>query len=170
MGTSAGVAARLLLLSAATMAAIGVAGRFLSWPLLTATLGPTLYVFIAHPESEGARFRNSAVGHTLAVAVGLAMLAAFGLWSHPSVANMGHPSLRQAGAAAASLGLTMLALHVTNSHHAPAAATTLLVATGLARPGRPLFGLLVGLAVLISLGPLIGRLPIGRRAMAESES
>lgn len=160
-------AVRLFVLGAALVTVVGVGGRLLEWPLLSATLGPTLYVFLAHPSSETSRLRAAVVGHGTAVALGLAALAVFGLWNHPAAALVGHSSLRQAGAAATAVGGTLAVLHLTRSHHAPAAATAILVATGLARPGRPLWGLLVGLAGVMVIGPLLARTPFGRAALAE---
>lgn len=157
---------RLFLLGAVTLAAVGVAGRFLGWPLLTATLGPTLYVYVAHPKSPGATFRSAVVGHGAAVATALACLAMFGLWSTTSSMNSG-PSLRSVGAAALALGATLAILHLCRAHYPPAAATALLIASGLARPGTPLFGLLIGLGMVILAGPLITRIPLGRAAVAD---
>jgi hypothetical protein len=165
------VGARLFLLVAVGLAAVGTGGHFLGWPLLTSTLGPTGYVFAAHPDSETARMRNAITGHAAAVASGLFAVAVFGLWGYPSVARQGHSALPQVGAAAVAAGLTVLLLTVLRAHHAPAAATTLLIATGLAKPGIPLYGLLTGLAGIIILGPLLGRLPVAReRTAADSQS
>ena len=169
-GDRLSAAARLFLLGSALLACVGIGGRFLEWPLLTATLGPTLYVFLAHPQSETSRVRSAVIGHGTAVALGLAALAAFGLWTHPASAVLGHSSLRQAGAAAVAVGCTLAVLQLTRSHHAPAAATAILVATGLARPGLPLFGLVVGLAGVVILGPLLARLPLGRAAIAKQQA
>ena len=157
-------AVRYLLLTGALVGAAGLVGQLLSWPLLTSTVGPTAYVFAAHPRSESARFRNAVVGHVAGVATGLAALAIFGLWHHPSISSTGAPTFRQVAAAAVAAGVTVLILELVGSHHAPAAATALLVATGLAKPGAPLAGLVLGLAIVIGLGPLLGRLPVGRPA------
>ena len=162
-------ATRLLVLTGAVVGAVGVAGRFLSWPLLTSTVGPTAYVFAAHPASDAARVRNAWVGHAVAVAAGLAALAAFGLLHRPSVSASGAPSLRQAAAAACAAGITVAVLQLAGSHHAPAAATALLIATGLAKPGAPLIGLVLGLAVVLVCAPLLTRLPLGRAAVAEGD-
>jgi len=50
------------------------------------------------------------------------------------------------------------------------AAPALLIATRLAKPGAPLIGLVLGLAVVITAGPLLGRTPFGRRARAAQQS
>lgn len=153
---------RYLLLTGVLVGAVGVAGRFLAWPLLTSTIGPTAYTFAAHPSTEAARFRNALTGHGVAVGLGLAALAVFGLTQYPSISATGTPSLRQVAAAATGVGCTVLVLELAGSHHAPAAATTLLITTGLAKPGAPLIGLVLGLAIVIAIGPLVGRLPLAR--------
>lgn len=153
---------RFVLLAGGSLAVVGAVGRGLTWPALTATLGPTAYVFAAHPASEGGRLRNAILGHAVGIGCGLAMLAAFGLWSAPSLAKTGYPTWAHVGAAALAAGLTLFFLELLDAHHSPAASTALLVATGLAKPGRPLFGLVLGLAVLILVAPVLSRLPFCR--------
>jgi HPP family len=156
------LAVRYLLLTGVLVGAVGIAGRFLAWPLLTSTVGPTAYVFAAHPRTEAARFRNALVGHGVAIACGLGALAAFGLVRYPSITETGSPSAVQVAAAVFGVALTVFFLELAGSHHAPSAATALLITTGLAKPGAPLIGLVLGLAIVIALGPLIGRIPFAR--------
>jgi hypothetical protein len=155
-------ALRYLCLTAVLVGVVGVAGRLLFWPLLTSTVGPTAYVFAAHPQSESARFRNAVVGHGVAIGTGVGALWAFGLINHPSVSATGAPSLVQVAASAVAVGVTLFILEILGSHHAPSAATALLISTGLARPGSPLIGLILGLAIVLALGPLCSRIPIAR--------
>ncbi|MGH8922155.1 MAG: hypothetical protein ACRD0H_28095, partial [Actinomycetes bacterium] len=103
----AATAVRYLLVIGVLVGAAGVAGRLLSWPVLTASLGPTAYVFAAHQGTETARLRNALIGHTVAVGAGLAALAVFGLVHHPSVSATGAPSLTQVAASAAASGVTV---------------------------------------------------------------
>jgi hypothetical protein len=153
---------RYLLLTGALVAAVGIAGRFLAWPLLTSTVGPTAYIFAAHPESEAARFRSAVLGHAVAIVCGLVCIALFGLVRSPSMSATGLLSGAQVAASVLAVAATVFVLELAGSHHAPAAATALLVTTGLARPGAPLIGLVLGLAIVIVLGPLGGRLPVSR--------
>jgi hypothetical protein len=146
---------RLLVLSALLLAGVGAVGRLVGWIALTTTLGPTAYLLLAHPRSVDARLRSAAIGHALAVAVGLACLAAFGLWSHPSTAAVQHDTGAQIGAQALSVGLTLFLLHVCKAHHPPAAATTLLITSGISRPGPPLYGMLTGLALVLVIASLL---------------
>ena len=151
------------------MAGVGIGAAFTAWPLLTSTLGPTAYVFVAHPGQEAPRLRDAAVGHSVGLAVGLVALLAFGLWQAPAATAEEHLPLAQAGAAAAAVAATLMALELLRSHHAPAAATALLVATGLARPGRPLLGLIIGLAVVLAVAPLVARIPLARSESREEQ-
>ncbi len=160
---------RFLVLMGVSLAMVGVAGHFLGWPLLASTLGPTAYVFAAHPRREEAKRRSAILGHGIALAVGLFCLAVFGLWHHPSIAQQGHLAVSQVGAAALAGALTIAVLEVIGTHHAPAGATALLVATGLAKPGPPLYGLVLGLAFLILVGPeLSRRFPLARSPTDEA--
>jgi len=152
-------AVRLAAAAGAAMAVIGVIDRYGHWPLLTATLGPTAYLFAAHPAEESARRRNAIVGHAIAVLAALAAVAVFGLWNEPSAAVLGHVRLSQALATGAALAATLLVLELVDCHHAPAAATAVLITTGLAQPGRQLLALVSGLALLILLSPLLGWAP-----------
>lgn len=128
-------------------------------PVLTATVAPTIYVFVAHPGSESARLRNAAIGHAVAVIVGIVLIAAFGLWDARSAIGRGHLTLAQALTAGIGVGLTLFILELLGSHHAPAASSVLLITTGLARPGRPLVGLVLGLALVLAASPLLVRAP-----------
>lgn len=151
---------RLLALVATALLGIGLAARYLRMGLLTSTLGPTAYVFAAHPETEAARVRNAAVGHATAVASALASLAIFGLFGARLPTSSVSFGLRQDGAIALAVGLTLVVLELFRSHHAPSAATAILVASGLASPGPKLFGLVVGLACLMVAAPVLRILPL----------
>ena len=111
-----------------------MAGRFLAWPLLTSTIGPTAYVFAAHPDSEAARFRNALAGHSVALGCGLAALAIFGLSTYPSISTTGSPSLHQVVAAVTGVGFTVLSRNGRRPSRR-GAATAILITTGLAKPG-----------------------------------
>ncbi|WP_324785923.1 HPP family protein [Streptomyces sp. H51] len=146
---------RLMLLSALLLAGVGAIGRLIGLVALTTALGPTAYLLLAHPESVTARLRTAVAGHALAIAVALACLAVFGLWTHPSVAERHQDTAGQIGAQALAVGLTLFLLHLCNAHHPPAAATSLLITSGICRPGPALYGLLVGLALVLAIAPLL---------------
>lgn len=146
---------RLFLGSAALLVVVGAIGQGVGWVMLTTTLGPTAYVLLAHPESEAARLRNSSLGHAMATACGLVCLALFDLWQHPSVVEQKRDTWPQIGAQALAVGLTLLLLELVEAQHPPAAATALLITSGITRPGPPLYGMLSGLALLIAGAALL---------------
>lgn len=164
MSTRLGVATRLLVLAFVLFAVIGVIGHFIGLTLLASALGPTAYVLLTQPTSVAARLRNGVLGHAAGVVWALAALAVFGLWQHPSVAQQGHATLPQVAASALAVGLTLATLELLRAHHAPAAATTLLITTGIAHPGPPLYGLLIGLAIVLMCTPPLTRFAPGRAA------
>jgi hypothetical protein len=169
---------RFALLAGVLLAAVGAAGHAASalgapvvggtW--LTTTLGPTGYVLLAHPRSVTSRLRNALIGHGTAVLTGMAALAVFGLWSAPSVAETHQESLPQVGAQAVAVAATLFVLTVADAHHAPSGATALLIASGIARPGPPLVGLVIGLAIVLAVAPLLARLPGERRDTATMDA
>lgn len=166
---------RFALLAGVLLGAVGVAGHVagasgIGGTWLTTSLGPTAYVLLAHPRSVTSRLRNGVLGHATGVLVGLAALAAFGLWDAPSVAETHQESLPQVGAQAAAIAVTLLVLTLIDAHHAPAGATALLVASGIARPGPALAGLLIGLAIVLAVAPLLARLPGERHDTAETDA
>ncbi|GLZ54087.1 HPP family protein [Actinomycetospora sp. NBRC 106378] len=155
---------RFAALAGVLVAAVGLAGWFardtpLGGTWLTTTLGPTAYVVIAHPRSAMSRLRNGVIGHATAIAVGLTTLAAFGLWNAPSVAETHVERPAQVVAQAVALGVTLLVLTLARAHHPPSGATALLIASGIAAPGSPLLGLVVGLVIVLAAAPLLARLP-----------
>ena len=164
---------RLALLVGPLVAAVGAAGLLSGagvW--LTATLGPTAYLIIAHPHDATARTRNAVLGHGTALLAGLAVLGAFGLWHAPSVAETHHETWPQIAAQAVAIAVTLVVLTLADAHHAPAGATALLVASGIAAPWKPFLGLVAGLVIVLVLAPLLARLP-GRPAdarQAEAEA
>ena len=163
------VAFRLFVQSAVLVGLIGLVGHFTGMVLVTSTVGPTAYLMLAHPDHVTARLRNAIIGHGVAIVFGLACSLAFGLWHHPPATQLGHPTLDQAGASALATALTLAALTILGSHHAPAAATALLISIGLARPGRPLYGLMAGLALVVIFTPVLARLPGARQRTTELE-
>ncbi|KUL34401.1 hypothetical protein ADL22_30620 [Streptomyces sp. NRRL F-4489] len=162
--------ARLLVLGAVALTVVGLAGHAAGGVWLTTTVGPTAYLLLAHPEHEASQLRSSLLGHAAATACGLGCLAAFGLWDHPSVVELHRDSLPQIGAQALAVGLTLLLLTVCHAHHPPAAATALLIASGIARPGPPLYGMLIGLAVVIALAAVLARVPGAHPDRAKSRT
>jgi hypothetical protein len=153
-------AARLLVLCAGLVLAVGGFAGVLREPLLAAAIGPTLYVLVVHPETDVARVKNAVLGHSAAIGSSLLSLALLGLWRTPPVLGSADIPFRRTAAAALAIGLTVALLELVDAHHAPAAATALLVAIGISRPGPGLTGLVVGLLAVIALAPALAQLPL----------
>ncbi|MGW5124046.1 HPP family protein [Streptomyces sp. NPDC004069] len=153
------VGGRLFVLAAALLTATGLIGHLIGLMMLTTTVGPTAYLLLAHPDTEAAQVRSAVLGHAAATAGGLACLAAFGLWRRPSIIEQHIDTPAQIGAQALGVGLTLLALVVLDAHHPPAAATALMITSGIARPGLPLFGMLTGLAFVITTAVALAKIP-----------
>jgi hypothetical protein len=138
-------------------------GHLFGLILVTSTVGPTACLMLSHPGDVTARLRNAVIGHGVGIGCGLACLAMFGLWHQPPMMVPGHATLNGTAAAALATGLTLSLLTLLDRHHAPAAATAVLISTGIARPGLPLYGLMIGLALTIILTAALGRLPGTRK-------
>jgi CBS-domain-containing membrane protein len=147
----AGPAARVAFTAAAGVVVAGAVDHGTLFPLLFTPLGPTAYQLASRPADETSRAATAATAHAIGAGAGLLALWAFGLWTAPNVVVAGHPTLMRVGACGLALGLTLLILELLQRHHAPAGATALVVALGIAAPWRHLFGLLGGLAIVIAL-------------------
>lgn len=150
---------RMAVLAGGALCLIGVAGTFAGIPMLTATLGPTAYLLFVQPGPRWDRLRGAAVGHAVAIVAGLAGLAAAGRWHIESAYLFRANTISEAFAVAIALAITLLVLHLLRAHHPPAASTTVLVASGLAGPGRLLLGLVLGLAALFLLQLALNEIP-----------
>ncbi len=53
------------------------------------------------------------------------------------------------------MGLTLFLLHLLDAYHPPAAATALVITSGISRPGPPLYGMLTGLALVLTIAPVL---------------
>ncbi|MFC7156476.1 HPP family protein [Halomarina halobia] len=97
------------------------------------SLGPSAYVLAVKPEAEEATPRRVVGGHVLGVAAGF---VAYHAVAEGLTVVRPHPAWSPASLALAvsgtlALALTVAAMELTDLRHAPACATTLIVALGL---------------------------------------
>jgi len=151
------VATRDLLVSGVSVAGVAALAHAVSWVLLAGAVGPTAYVFAAHPSTDTARLSNAMVGHATAILVALATLGCFGLW-HARLHVTQHPNTATVLSAAVAVGVTVFILDLAGRHHAPAAATAVLVASTLIPPGRPVLELAAALAAVSMIGAAVAKL------------
>jgi CBS domain-containing membrane protein len=110
------------------MLAIGVAAAVTKRPFIFPSLGPSAIMLFASPLDKNSAPRHVIVGHLIGAAAGYVALAMTGLLAVPFSTQIGpHRVL----AAAIALGLTAGALSLAKTEHAPAGATTLIVALGI---------------------------------------
>jgi CBS-domain-containing membrane protein len=152
-----GGAAYAFLLCLGTLAAVGLIGLLLRQPYLFPSLGPAAMLFVETPKQDAAAPRNTLVGHGVAILAGWACLLAFGLAEHPPILQEGLTGPR-IGAAALSLALTALVLHLVRCPHPPAGATTLIVSLGLLSSPTELLSIAVGVLLLTVLAVALNRL------------
>jgi hypothetical protein len=129
---------------------VGAIGLLAGKPFLLPSLGPTAYLQAETPTHPSARIYNTIVGHGVGLAMGFAMVLAFGVRHAPPVIGSGGVTADRVWAASIGVLLTILVALLLRASHPPAAATTLLVTLGLIRTGPQAWYLMVG-AVIIAL-------------------
>lgn len=106
---------------------------------------------------KSARPRNTLIGHAVAILAGVGCLAVFGLADHPPVIQEGISGMR-IGAAALSVALTALVLHLLACPHPPAGATTLIISLGLLTSASELLSIAAAVALVAVLGVALNRI------------
>jgi CBS domain-containing membrane protein len=135
----------------ASMIAIGLVAALTKQPFLFPSLGPTAIMLYADPLRKGSSPRHVLIGHGLGAASGYFALAVTGLLAAPFGSTI---SIERMMAAAIALGLTSALMILTRTEHAPAGATTLIVALGIL-PRLLDFLFLMAAVALITLMALI---------------
>ena len=142
-------------IAAVVIGLIGIFGQRAGYPWLVASLGPTVALQTTVPRLPMARPWNVVVGQLIGVGTGFAAIYATDA-AHAAPFLLGHALavLRvEAAALAIFLGITLEMAFGAN--HAPAAATTLLIALGVNPPTwTSVIALLCGIALIAVLGEM----------------
>lgn len=125
-------------------------------PFVFPSLGPTAFVLFFAALSAQASPRNVFCGHLIGALVGLLALLIFGLQAVP--ADLEDITTARLGAVAFALAITLSVMVWLGVPHAPAGATTLIVALGLLRTPSQLVILMAAVVILILQGIAINRL------------
>jgi len=129
-------------------------------PFLFPSLGPTAYLFATRPAAPECHPRRVVVGHAVGVLAGLLAYHAVagGIVITASMGPGTIGGLRLAASGVTAVALTTGGMALTDSRHAPACATTLIVGLGIL--SSPLQGALIVLAVgiLVTEQELLARL------------
>ena len=152
----------------------GGASWMLGEPLLFPSIGPTVFLLFEMPMEPEASPRNTLMGHLTALVVGTLALRALGLFGAPSVLEAG-VTLPRVGAAMIALGVTQGLLVWRKAAHAPAGATTLIVALGLFHGMRGLamiaLGIFLSTVTCYAINRLLGiPVPIWSKGPPELET
>lgn len=156
----------LLVASGVSLAVIGVLAMVTHRPWVFPSLGPTAFIVFASPLAQAASPRSVFFGHLVGVIAGALALLAFGLYSMPP--DLQDVSWQRIGAVVFAVGLTLAVMTWLDVAHAPAAATTMIVALGLLRSPGDLVVMMLAVLAMIVLSLIINRIhgtkvPIGIR-------
>jgi CBS-domain-containing membrane protein len=146
----------VLINSAISIAILAAIAALTKEPFVFPSLGPTAFLlFFAALETHSAP-RNVFCGHLIGALAGFLALVIFGLTTAP--ANLTDVTAPRIGAVTLSLCLTLSLMVWLHVPHAPAGATTLIVALGLLRTPGQLAVLMVAVVLMIAQGIVINRL------------
>lgn len=121
------------------------------------SLGPTAILLFMSPHTEAARPRNALIGHAIGIICGYLALLVTGLTHAASVVD-GGVSAPRIIAAGLALGLTGGVMVALKTPHAPAGATTLIIALGFITSPLSLVVIEVAVGLLVLQALLINRL------------
>ncbi len=151
-----GDALHMFVAASLALAVSGFGAYLLNQPLLFPSLGPTVFLVFETPMATNASPRNTVIGHSVALGVGVFSLAIFGLIDEPSVLQAG-VTLPRVGAATLSLALTEAVLILIRALHAPSGATVLIVSLGLLHTPTELATMVGGVVLLTATAWVINR-------------
>ncbi|MEO6913355.1 MAG: HPP family protein [Candidatus Baltobacteraceae bacterium] len=141
--------------SFAAMILIGLAAEMTQRPYIFPSLGPTAILLFGHPLRKASAPRNVIIGHTIGALSGYFALWITGLLAVPFSTQIDE---RRIMAAAIALALTSALMILLKSEHAPAGATTLIVALGIMPRLVDLIFLLLAVVMLVVLALVINRI------------
>ncbi|MFN0207410.1 MAG: HPP family protein [Planctomycetota bacterium] len=130
-GARAGVRPAFVVFLKAAVA-IGIIGFITKWSgnaMLMPPLGATAFLCCLKPDAPFASFRNITIGHTIGILCGGLATVALGVYGLP-FAGHANMSIERILAIMLALGSTCGLMIYTDTPHAPAGATTLVVSMG----------------------------------------
>jgi CBS-domain-containing membrane protein len=156
--STAVLGAYVLCNSAISIAILAGLAALTKQPFVFPSLGPTAFLLFYGALDAQSAPRNVFCGHLIGVLAGYLALATFGLTT--TAANLGDITGPRIWAITVSLCLTLSVMVWLNVPHAPAGATTLIVALGLMRTPAQLTILMVAVVLMIAQGIAINRLAL----------
>jgi len=121
-------------------------------PFRFPSLGPTAYLFATAPSAPESRARRVVGGHVIGVAAGFTAFHVVGAGvALDTLAAPGSPvALRLAVSGVVAVGLTAAGMLATDTGHAPACATTLIVSLGILPTTRAAVLIVLAVVVLVA--------------------
>ena len=146
----------VMLNSALTIGLLAVVAVLTQEPFIFPSLGPTAFILFFSALSAQACPRNVFCGQLIAVVAGILALAMFGLLTLPP--DIDSLTWSRVGAILVAMCLTFPVMIWLGVPHAPAGATTLIVACGVMNTPRQGVILMVAVVVLLAEAMIINRL------------
>lgn len=147
----------LLVASSITMVIVGAIALLTTRPWVFPSLGPTIFIVFTAPLAAPAAPRNVFTGHLIGIIAGLVGLFAFGLYGE-EFATLAQFDWRRVGTVVVALALTVAVMTWLGIPHAPAAATTLIVALGLLTSPADLTVMMLSVVAVIVVAWVINRI------------
>jgi CBS-domain-containing membrane protein len=145
---------RTFFIAVSSAIVIGLIGLLAVWaklPLLFASLGPSVAIQTTSPQRCSARPWNVAVGHLIALGVGVAALYVSGAVYTPAFLDSHPLSLLRVAAAAFAIGVGIVLEFLMDAWHPPAASTSLLVTLGVVELNPTGIGAVVAGIALVTI-------------------
>jgi len=133
---------------------IGLAADLTSRPYIFPSLGPSAIMLFGHPLRRDSSPRHTIFGHAAGALSGYLALVMTGLLGVPFTTHIG---TQRIVAAAIALGLTCALTILLKSEHAPAGATTLIVALGILPNPIDFVFLMSAVMMLVILALIVNR-------------
>jgi CBS-domain-containing membrane protein len=138
----------------AAMLLIGLAADLTQRPYIFPSLGPSAIMLFGHPLRRDSSPRHAILGHAAGALAGYFALWVMGLLGVPFSTHVGTSRIV---AAAIALGVTCAVTTLLRAEHAPAGATTLIVALGILPNPIDFVFLMAAVVMLVVLALVINR-------------
>jgi hypothetical protein len=150
--------ARSALLSGGAIAIIGAMAMLAHQPLLFPSLGPTVFLKVVTPKAPTARHWNTICGHAIGLCAAYAALSLCGASPTAGVMDANGMTLARVTATSLAVGMTIGLQLVLKAQHAPAVATTMLIALGALKADAGTAVIVMTSVILISALASLARL------------
>lgn len=150
-----------------TIAILSILAELTGSTFVFPSLGPTAILFFVTPKAESSRPRNALIGHAIGIVCGYLALVVTGLTQAPPIID-GEVTTARVVAASLALAFTGAIMVAAKTPHAPAGATTLIVALGFITEPVSLVVIEVAVVLLVLQAWVLNKLAGVKQATAET--